>query len=260
MISFRDVSFSYDSGTGKDRQAVSNVSLSIEKGSFVGIVGSVGSGKTTLCKLMTGLAKPTTGQVKTDGDIAFAMQFPESQLFESTVIRDVMFGPLNRGLGSQKAREIATRCLEDVGLDESFHDRSPLSLSGGEKRRVALAGVLAMEADILVLDEPASGLDRRWHDELFQLLGRLNSEGKTIVIVSHDMDDMAENCTSMIVMEKGRVMDYGKPGDLMPRLGLQTRAMAFAKRLKEAWEDIDFTGALTVKGLADLIAERRTSP
>ena len=184
------------------------------------------------------------------------MQFPESQLFESTVLKDVLFGPLNRGLGEEKALEVAKRSLDLVGIDQDMYGRSPLSLSGGEKRRVALAGVLAMEADVLVLDEPAAGLDGKWHDELYRILLNLNESGKTIVVVSHDMDDIAENCTDLLVLEDGLVKDNGKVGDVLCRqAGLETSSMEFAERLKKCDFKIDPKKAVTIGSLADLIVK-----
>ena len=246
MIQLRNVSFGY---------GISNVSLTIEDGDFIGITGKMGSGKTTFCKLICGIAKPTSGQIKRIGRVAFAMQFPESQLFESTVIKDVMFGPLNRGLGEKESWRIAWRCLESVGIGEDMLQRSPLSLSGGERRLVALAGVLAMEADTLVLDEPTAGLDPNWHDDLFALLRNLNTEGKTIIVVSHDMDDIAAYCRSLMVLEDGKVRDFGNTRDVISRQdGLWTRAMAFAARLRQAEIDVDPEKAITVDDLANLIA------
>ncbi|MBR4427548.1 MAG: ATP-binding cassette domain-containing protein [Spirochaetales bacterium] len=256
MIEFKTVSFCYDKSGDKGEKTLDNVSFAINDGSFFGITGNMGSGKTTLCKLICGLLKPTSGQIRREGSIAFAMQFPESQLFESTVLKDVLFGPLNRGLGKEQALEVAKRSLDLVGIDQDLYERSPLSISGGEKRRVALAGVLAMQADVLVLDEPAAGLDGVWHDELFRILHNLNDSEKTVVVVSHDMDDIAENCSDLLVLEEGCIKDNGKAGDVLSRqTGLETNAMEFAERLKNCGFGIDPKKAVTIGSLADLVVK-----
>ncbi len=248
MIAFRDVSFGYTK-----QNVIDNVSFGIEDGAFLGITGTMGSGKTTLCKLICGLQKPTNGAIEHNTSIAFAMQFPESQLFESTVLKDVMFGPLNRGLDRKRAEEIAISCLKLMGIEEDLFSRNPLSLSGGEKRRVALAGVLAMESDVLVLDEPTVGLDCCWHDELFRVLRKLNEDGKTIVMVSHDIDDIAENCNSMLVLDEGKITDFGNVREVVLRHDeLETRALSFSRKLK-------IKDCVTIGELADLIAGSENS-
>ena len=257
MIELRNVSFSYPSDGRQQVKVIDDVSFSIQDNGFVGITGKIGSGKTTLCKLLCGLLKPSSGQILKEGRVALAMQFPESQIFENTVLKDVMFGPLNMGLPEEQARSVAEKSLESVGLDGSFFDRNPLRLSGGEKRRVALAGVLALDADIYVFDEPATGLDSRWHDSLFELLHRLNDSGRTVIIVSHSIDDIAENCRTLVYLEDGKVADFGNTDDVIPRhRSLETRAMGFARRLASEGMEIDYTKAVTRKDLADLIASR----
>ena len=253
MIELRNVSFSYPSDGRQQVKVLDDVSFSIQDNGFVGITGKIGSGKTTLCKLLCGLLKPSSGQILKEGRVALAMQFPESQIFESTVLKDVMFGPLNMGLPEEQARSVAEKSLESVGLDGSFFDRNPLRLSGGEKRRVALAGVLALNADIYVFDEPATGLDSRWHDSLFELLHRLNDSGKTVIIVSHSIDDIAENCRTLVYLEDGKVADFGNTADVIPRhRSLETRAMGFARRLASEGMEINYTKAVTRKDLRTL--------
>ncbi len=211
-----DVSFVYDVGTPFERRALENVSFSIEPGSFVGIAGDSGSGKTTLVKIFKGLLKPSCGRISLGSgcNVGLVFQYPESQLFESTVLKDVMFGPLNMGFGEESARRMAVKALESVGLDPSFWSRDPLALSGGEKRRVAIAGVLSMDPDIFVLDEPAAGLDPAMHDLVFSLLLDLNRKGRTVVLVSHCMDDIAQYCNHVVYLKDGRMLANGTPSQV----------------------------------------------
>lgn len=208
-----DVSFVYDVGTPFERMALDGVSFSIEPGSFVGIAGSSGSGKTTLVKILKGLLKPSSGQVSLGPfcNVGLVFQYPEFQLFESTVLKDVMFGPLNMGFDEETAKSLAVEALASVGLDSSFLGRDPLALSGGEKRRVAIAGALSMNPNVLVLDEPAAGLDPAMHDLVFSLLLDLNRAGKTIVLVSHSMDDIAQYCNHVVYLNGGHVVADGTP-------------------------------------------------
>ncbi len=216
-----DVSFVYDEGTPFERKALEGVSFSIESGSFVGIAGNSGSGKTTLVKILKGLLKPSSGHVSLGSccNVGLVFQYPEFQLFESTVLKDVMFGPLNMGFGEETARRMAVKALESVGLDYSFFGRDPLALSGGEKRRVAIAGVLSMDPNVLVLDEPAAGLDPAMHDLVFSLLLGLNRAGKTIVLVSHSMDDIAQYCDHVVYLKDGHVVADDTPSQVFSNSG-----------------------------------------
>jgi energy-coupling factor transport system ATP-binding protein len=207
-LDLTNVSYAYDCGTSFEKVALKDVSLSIADGSFVGIAGSSGSGKTTLVRLLKGLIRPSSGVIKSSFDassIGLVFQYPEFQLFEATVLKDVMFGPRNIGMGEDEAKEAAVEALTLLGLDESFYDRDPLCLSGGEKRRVAIAGILAMRPDVLILDEPTAGLDGAMHDQLFSVLKQLNLSGKTIILVSHNMDDIALYCQQVVVLKDGQV-------------------------------------------------------
>jgi len=260
MIEFKKVTFCYPSYGQEPKKALDDVSFSVSDGDFVGIAGDMGSGKTTLCKLLSGLLKPSSGQIEKTGTVSFAMQFPESQLFESTVIKDVMFGPLNHGLSAIEARKKSEDSLGLMGLDQSFFERNPLRLSGGEKRRAALAGVLSMDADTIVLDEPCAGLDPKWHDRLFKVLHDLNSKGKTIIIVSHSIDDIACNCSKMLYLKNAKLVDMGDVKDVICRHEeLGTSAMSFAKRLSESGMEIDYKKAVTAEDLATLIADQLSS-
>ena len=260
MIEFKKVTFCYPSYGQEPKKALDDVSFSISDGDFVGIAGDMGSGKTTLCRLLCGLLKPSSGQIEKTGTVSFAMQFSESQLFESTVIKDVMFGPLNLDLSGNDARRISEESLGLMGLDQSFFERNPLRLSGGEKRRVALAGVLSMDADTIVLDEPCAGLDSKWHDRLYEILHELNSRGKTIIVVSHNIDDIARNFGKLLYLKDAKLADIGTAKDVICRNDeLETLSKSFARRLSESGMEIDYRKAVTTEDLASLIADRLSS-
>ena len=251
-----DVSFVYDVGTPFERMALDGVSFSIEPGSFVGIAGSSGSGKTTLVKILKGLLEPSSGQVSLGPfcNVGLVFQCPEFQLFESTVLKDVMFGPLNMGFESEAAKCMAIEALASLGLDSSFWGRDPLALSGGEKRRVAIAGVLSMNPHVLVLDEPAAGLDPTMHDLVFSLLLDLNRAGKTIVLVSHSMDDIAQYCNHVVYLKDGHVVADGTPSYVFSNsealdAGISKPSMAsLANDLRNAGLPIP-SGICTIDGL-----------
>ena len=222
---FEGVSYSY----GDDRLALRDIDLRIEDGEFVGLIGHTGSGKSTLTQLMNALIIPTRGRVTVDGmdtaqrslrrcireRVGLVFQYPESQLFATTVAEDVAFGPKNLGLSDGEVERRCRRALERVGFSyDEFAQRSPFELSGGQKRRIALAGVLAMEPQVLVLDEPAAGMDPQTVEEIRGLLRTLNDEGLTIVLVSHSMDDVAQLCGRVIVMNGGSVLMQGAPGEV----------------------------------------------
>lgn len=229
MIELKDVAFKYPAAA---EPALSGISLAIDEGEFVGLIGPTGSGKSTLIQLLNGLLLPTEGEVLFKGmrvgkeiggfdvrrEIGLLFQFPESQLFEATVFDDVAFGPRNLGLSAEEVELRVKSALEAVGLDPSdFANRSPFSLSGGEMRRIAIAGVLAMRPKVLVLDEPTSGLDARGRAELTERLAALNAEGLTMVLVTHDMDEVAHLAERLIVLDKGRVALQGSPAEVFSR-------------------------------------------
>ncbi len=219
MIEFRNVDYIYEPETPYEMHAVKNVSFSIEAGEFVGLLGHTGSGKSTLIELFNGLLKPSSGSVLFHGTdisskevslkeirskIGIVFQYPEHQLFETTVLRDVCFGPKNMGCSEEEQKERAKAALTSVGLDETYYEMSPFELSGGEKRRAAIAGVLAMEPEALILDEPSAGLDPRGRDEILGLIRKLWQErGLTVVLVSHSMDEAAKYAQRVIVMHEG---------------------------------------------------------
>ncbi len=212
-----NVSYTYNVNTSFQKDALKDISFFIPDGAFVGIAGASGSGKTTLVRLLKGLIMPSSGIIKSSYkscEIGLVFQYPELQLFESTVLKDVMFGPLNIGMGEEKAKKAAKKALSALHLDESFFERDPLCLSGGEKRRVAIAGILAMDPHVLILDEPTAGLDSSMHDLLFEILHSLNLAGKTIILVSHNMDDLATHCNTLLMLNDGHVLASGKPSQV----------------------------------------------
>ena len=223
-----NVSYTYQEGTPFASAALSDVSLTIEDGSYTAIIGHTGSGKSTILQLLNGLLVPTEGSVRVFDtlitstsvnkqirqirkQVGLVFQFAENQIFEETVLKDVAFGPQNFGVSVEEAEAIAREKLALVGIDESLFERSPFELSGGQMRRVAIAGILAMEPRILVLDEPTAGLDPIGRKELMALFKKLHQDGITIVLVTHLMDDVAEFADQVYVMEKGKLVKGGKP-------------------------------------------------
>ena len=223
-----NVSYTYQEGTPFASAALSDVSLTIEDGSYTAIIGHTGSGKSTILQLLNGLLVPTKGSVRVFDtlitstsvnkqirqirkQVGLVFQFAENQIFEETVLKDVAFGPQNFGVSVEEAEAIAREKLALVGIDESLFERSPFELSGGQMRRVAIAGILAMEPSILVLYEPTAGLDPIGRKELMALFKKLHQDGIAIVLVTHLMDDVAEFADQVYVMEKGKLVKSGKP-------------------------------------------------
>ncbi len=256
-IALENVSFTYQEGTPLASTALSDVSLTIEDGSYTALIGHTGSGKSTILQLLNGLLVPSQGSVRVFDtlitstsknkdirqirkQVGLVFQFAENQIFEETVLKDVAFGPQNFGVSEEDAEQIAREKLALVGIDESLFDRSPFELSGGQMRRVAIAGILAMEPVILVLDEPTAGLDPLGRKELMTLFKKLHQSGMTIVLVTHLMDDVAEYANQVYVMEKGRLVKGGKPSDVFQdvvfmeevQLGVP-KITAFCKRLAD---------------------------
>lgn len=256
-IALENVSFTYQEGTPLASAALSDVSLTIEDGSYTALIGHTGSGKSTILQLLNGLLVPSQGSVRVFDtlitstsknkdirqirkQVGLVFQFAENQIFEETVLKDVAFGPQNFGVSEEDAEQIAREKLALVGIDESLFNRSPFELSGGQMRRVAIAGILAMEPAILVLDEPTAGLDPLGRKELMDLFKKLHQSGMTIVLVTHLMDDVAEYANQVYVMEKGRLVKGGKPSDVFQdvvfmeevQLGVP-KITAFCKRLAD---------------------------
>ncbi|HET5224633.1 TPA: energy-coupling factor transporter ATPase [Streptococcus pneumoniae] len=256
-IALENVNFTYQEGTPLASAALSDVSLTIEDGSYTALIGHTGSGKSTILQLLNGLLVPSQGSVRVFDtlitstsknkdirqirkQVGLVFQFAENQIFEETVLKDVAFGSQNFGVSEEDAVKTAREKLALVGIDESLFDRSPFELSGGQMRRVAIAGILAMEPAILVLDEPTAGLDPLGRKELMTLFKKLHQSGMTIVLVTHLMDDVAEYANQVYVMEKGRLVKGGKPSDVFQdvvfmeevQLGVP-KITAFCKRLAD---------------------------
>ncbi len=255
-IELQNLTYTYSPGTPFESKAVDDLSLKIEDGEFAGIIGHTGSGKTTMIGLIAGLLKPTSGKVLLGGEdigtrgydrkklrrqIGVVFQYPEHQLFEETVYKDIAFGPGKMGVPEN---EIEPRVRHAMGLMELDYDGirnlSPFELSGGQKRRVAIAGVLAMQPKVLILDEPVAGLDPAGRDHLMKLVGGLNSEGVTILLITHSMDDLAENARRVIALKGAKLMMDGTPAEVFAR----------GDELKEA--------SLDVPSVADIAAKLRS--
>ena len=226
----------YNEGTAMERKALDDVNLTINDGEFVAIIGHTGSGKSTLIQHLNALMKPTGGKILLDGEdinkdktklksirqkIGLVFQYTEHQLFEMTIFKDVCYGPKNMGLNDADVEKAAKEALDLVGLDESFYDKSPFELSGGQKRRAAIAGILAMKPRVLVLDEPTAGVDPRGRNEIFDAINHMHHEtGITVILVSHSMEDVAKYADRIIVMNQGRVALTGTPREVFSRVSL----------------------------------------
>lgn len=225
-VTFKQVSHTYAKNTPFQYVALKNIDLAIEKGSFTAIIGHTGSGKSTLIQHINGLILPTSGVVTVNDFVVDAndlpkvlrplrqmaglvFQFPEYQLFEDTIEKDIIFGPKNFGIDEETAKQKAKEALAMVKMDESYLQKSPFDLSGGQKRRIAIAGILVMDPDILVLDEPTAGLDPQGAKEMMDLFKSLNEKGKTVIIVTHDMNQVLEYCDHAVVMNKGEIIKIG---------------------------------------------------
>ena len=238
-IEVRHLTHCYSEGSAFRTVALDDVSFRIDDGEFVGVIGHTGSGKSTLVQHLNGLLKPTSGQVLVDGEdlngehvnrralrqrIGLVFQYPEYQLFEETVAKDIAFGPKNQGLSAAEIDERVRYAMDCVHLDyQKYAERSPFELSGGQMRRVAIAGVLAMRPSVLILDEPTAGLDPRGRDRILSMLEELHArENVTILMVSHSMDDMARLATRLIVMSDGKIVADGTPREIFMQEEMMT--------------------------------------
>lgn len=269
------VNYIYDAGTAMAHPALTDISLEIPDGQFIGIIGHTGSGKSTLIQHMNGLVKPTSGCVFFDGkdindpeydrkglraNVGLVFQYPEHQLFEVDCFTDVCFGPKNLGLTKKEVELRAYEALKQVGLPDELFYQSPFDLSGGQKRRVAIAGVLAMKPKVLILDEPTAGLDPKGREEILGLISKLHEEmGITVLLVSHSMEDVADYVDRIIVMNKGQVFLDGEPKAVfnhykeLEEIGLAAPQVTYVMHdLKDAGFNVD-TSATTIKEAADEI-------
>ena len=267
------VSYIYDADTAMAHAALEDVSLSIPDGQFIGLIGHTGSGKSTLVQHLNGLMKPTSGNIFFNGKdihdedydrkalrakVGLVFQYPEHQLFEADVFSDVCFGPKNLGLSQKETELRAYEALKQVGLEDAYFYQSPFDLSGGQKRRVAIAGVLAMKPEVLILDEPTAGLDPRGRDEILGLISRLHSDtGMTVVLVSHSMEDVANYVDRIIVMNKGHVAFDDVPRNVfrhyreLEQIGLAAPQVTYVmQELKAAGMDVS-VDATTVEEARD---------
>ena len=254
-IKVENLTYIYNEGLPFEQRALDDVSFEIKDGDFVGLIGHTGSGKSTLIQHLNGIMKPHSGKIYiNDFDITqknqnlteirkrvgIVFQYPEYQLFEETVARDIAFGPTNLGLDEKEIDSRVRKAMADVGLDyDKFAEKSPFDLSGGQKRRVAIAGVIAMHPEVLILDEPTAGLDPGGRDEIFDLIKKLHSSGNmTIILSSHSMDDMAKLVNTLMVMNKGKLDMMGSPREIF---------RDNASRLKEIGLDIPQVLELAIK-------------
>ena len=272
-INIEGLKFTYSNGGPFEKNALHDINIDIQDGEFIGIIGHTGSGKSTLIQHLNGILKPTVGRVIINGidtkqkdlkelrrQVGIVFQYPEHQLFEDTVKKDISFGLLKQGLSDEEIQQRVISALHSVGLDESILEKSPFELSGGQKRRVAIAGVVAMMPKILVLDEPTAGLDPSGRDEIFGYIKELHRDfNMTVILVSHSMEDIAKLADRVIVMNEGTVyMDkpsgevYTQP-DQLEKIGLSAPQITYLmKRLKTILPDIDeniFTVEAAVKEL-----------
>ena len=264
-IKVNNVSYLYNKKENLDKAALKEISLIINDKDFVTIVGKTGSGKSTLVQTFNALILPTFGYneieefyitedkklkkellknkdktirkenkrySKLKKKVGMVFQFPEYQLFSETVLKDVMFGPKNFGFSEEEAKERAIKALQDVGIPESYFDKSPFELSGGEKRRVAIAGIIASEPDILILDEPTAGLDPKGKKEILELIAAYHKTGKTVIVVTHDMDIVLEYSQKVIVLNNGKLIDILSPDELFKKENLEELSLEMPNLIK----------------------------
>ena len=268
MIIADSINYVYSAGTAYEKHALKDVNLVINDGEFIGVIGHTGSGKSTLMQLFNGLEKATSGHIYYNGKdiydedykmkdlrnkVGLVFQYPEHQLFETTVLEDVKFGPRNQGLSQLDVDMRAFEALKAVNFREELYDASPFELSGGQKRRAAIAGVLAMKPEVLILDEPTAGLDPKGRDHILKLLAKLHDEqGITIILVSHSMEDVAEYVDRIIALNDGQVAFNGTPKEVfahykeLEKIGLRAPQVTYVMHaLKEKGYDVD-TSVITV--------------
>lgn len=263
------VNYTYEAGSGFEKHALKDVSCAIDKGEFIGLIGHTGSGKSTLIQHMNGIIKATSGNIFFDGEdiydkdydmrklrnkVGLVFQYPEHQLFETDIFKDVCFGPRNQGLSEKDVQLRAFEALRLVGLEENLYYQSPFDLSGGQKRRAAIAGVLAMRPDYLILDEPTAGLDPKGRDEILGHIRKLHDEtGIAVILVSHSMEDVARYVDRIMVMNQGQLIYDDKPRNVfahykeLERVGLAAPDVTYImNELRGAGLDVD-TDSITIE-------------
>ena len=263
------VNYTYEAGSGFEKHALKDVSCAIDKGEFIGLIGHTGSGKSTLIQHMNGIIKATSGNIFFDGEdiydkdydmrklrnkVGLVFQYPEHQLFETDIFKDVCFGPRNQGLSEKDVQLRAFEALRLVGLEENLYYQSPFDLSGGQKRRAAIAGVLAMRPDYLILDEPTAGLDPKGRDEILGHIRKLHDEtGIAVILVSHSMEDVARYVDRIMAMNQGQLIYDDKPRNVfahykeLERVGLAAPDVTYImNELRDAGLDVD-TDAITIE-------------
>ena len=271
-IRAENVSYIYNEGSAMASTAIHGLSVSIGDGEFIGLIGHTGSGKSTFIQLLNGLLAPSEGRILYNGKdihgtetdlkslrtkVGLVFQYPEHQLFESDVLKDVMFGPKNQGLSTEEQKERAVQALQSVGVSEEDFSRSPVELSGGQKRRAAIAGVLAMRPEVLILDEPTAGLDPRGRDEILDLISGMHREmGITVILVSHSMEDVASHVGRILVMDDGNIRFDGTPREVfshreeLEEMGLSAPSITYTMEyLRSLGLPVD-TGMITISEAA----------
>ncbi len=275
ILELKNICYTYGVGTPFEKKAVNDVSFSVNKGELIGIIGHTGSGKSTLVQMLNGLMKPTSGQVLLDGvdiwdkpkeirkirfKVGMVFQYPEYQLFEETVYKDIAFGPTNKGLSAEEIDKEVRRAARFTGLKDELLDKSPFDLSGGEKRRAAIAGVIAMDPDVLVLDEPTAGLDPMGRDVLLSQIVRYHKERQnTVLLVSHSMEDIAHVADRIVVMSKSKLVMFDETqkvfarGDELEKIGLRIPQITkIMSQLRKRGVDVP-EGILTVDSAVDYL-------
>lgn len=275
ILELKNICYTYGVGTPFEKKAVNDVSFSVNKGELIGIIGHTGSGKSTLVQMLNGLMKPTSGQVLLDGvdiwdkpkeirkirfKVGMVFQYPEYQLFEETVYKDISFGPTNKGLSAEEIDKEVRRAARFTGLKDELLDKSPFDLSGGEKRRAAIAGVIAMDPDVLVLDEPTAGLDPMGRDVLLSQIVRYHKERQnTVLLVSHSMEDIARVADRIVVMNKSQLVMFDETqkifarGDELEKIGLRIPQITkIMSQLRKRGVDVP-EGILTVDSAVDYL-------
>jgi len=275
-VKIENLNYIYNEDTAFEKKALENIDLELPDGQFIGIIGHTGSGKSTLIQHLNGLIKATSGTIFYNGEniyrdgykmrelrnqVGLVFQYPEHQLFEVDVFSDVCFGPKNQGLSPEEVEARAYEALRQVGLKEKYYKKSPFELSGGQKRRVAIAGILAMHPQVLILDEPTAGLDPRGRDDILKQIAKLHKERKiTVILVSHSMEDIAKYVERIIVMNAGTVMYDGVPKDIfghykeLEEIGLAAPQVTYVvKALEEKGFDIDTTATTVEEAKAAIL-------